>query len=48
MKILTPALAALLAASVGGAFAQCYPSKPIRWIVAFPPGGNIGAEIAAK
>jgi tripartite-type tricarboxylate transporter receptor subunit TctC len=32
--------AVLLLALAGGAQAQAYPSKPIRWIVPFPPGGS--------
>jgi len=32
--------AAGLAIFPGGADAQTYPSKPIRWIVPFPPGGS--------
>jgi tripartite-type tricarboxylate transporter receptor subunit TctC len=32
--------AAGLAILPGGADAQTYPSKPIRWIVPFPPGGS--------
>jgi tripartite-type tricarboxylate transporter receptor subunit TctC len=33
-----PAVA--LAVLAGGAYAQAYPAKPIRWIVPFPPGGS--------
>jgi tripartite-type tricarboxylate transporter receptor subunit TctC len=27
------------AASVGGALAQDYPTRPVRWVVGYPPGG---------
>ena len=30
----------ILALLAGGAFAQPYPAKPIRFIVSFPPGGS--------
>jgi tripartite-type tricarboxylate transporter receptor subunit TctC len=35
------ALAALLIGAVGSATAQTYPTKPVRWIVSFPPGGSV-------
>ena len=35
-----------LALALGSAGAQDYPSKPIRWIVPFPPGG--GADATAR
>jgi len=44
------ALALLLALVCGGAFAQGYPSKPVRMIVPFPAGGttDIVARIVAQ
>src|SRR5512134_782184 len=51
MKILTRILAALLAGAALQAAAQDYPTKPVRTIIAFPPGSAtdiIGRIILAK
>ena len=48
---LRAAAAAVLAAGLGGAWAQPYPSKPVTFIIPFPPGGTldtVGRMLAAK
>src|SRR5207247_11320390 len=39
-RILRSLLGAALIAAAGAAWAQAYPSKPIRFIAPFPPGGS--------
>ena len=41
-----PLLASLLLLHAGNAWAQSWPSKPLRWIVPYPPGGS--TDIAAR
>jgi hypothetical protein len=47
MRILTAlrcTLALALVSVATGAFAQGWPSKPVKFIVPFPPGGGAGFE----
>jgi tripartite-type tricarboxylate transporter receptor subunit TctC len=51
MKILSRVIAALLAAATVPAFAQGYPERPVRAIIAFPPGSGtdvIGRIVTQK
>ena len=46
MRLARFSLGVAALAIAGGACAQAWPSKPIRWIVAFPPGG--GADVLSR
>ncbi|MDO8595196.1 MAG: tripartite tricarboxylate transporter substrate binding protein [Sulfuricaulis sp.] len=46
MRMLRTLITLLFAVCAGSASAQSYPSKSIRWIVAFPPGG--GADVLSR
>ena len=51
MKTLTRMMAVALAAGALQAYAQNYPARPVRVIIAFPPGSAtdiIGRVISAK
>ena len=52
MRFKTLVAAAVLAlAATGAALAQAYPSKPVRMVVAYPPGGAtdvIARKLAQK
>jgi tripartite-type tricarboxylate transporter receptor subunit TctC len=45
-RLLAVCLTALPLVGIGNAFAADYPTRPVRWIVTYPPGG--GTDITAR
>ena len=39
LRMSAAGLAGLPLVRIGGAFAQSYPTKPVRWVVGYPPAG---------